>query len=528
MTFDIPLCLLTIAVALSSVLYQIALWQRKEYRWDRVKSYLLSPEGNVKAHLQLLAAVIVLGLAWAAFFMDQEVAAEILAWLSLLLFTIHHLLRIRRVGIHRPKWTIKSITATITVLILGGIYIRLIIMPDIVITTQSATFLFFLPALVTIAVMLNNIPYGLRKIYIASQARHKRLQMPKLTVIGITGSFGKTSTKYFLSQLLEGNLPSYIASPKHCNSYYCVAKHFLGIDPSTQLYIAEMAAYRTGEIKQLAAIVQPSIGIITSVSNQHLSLFGSPEKLLAAKWELSESLPADGLLIINDDDMRLKQKAAGARQKIIRYSLSHTSDVWLENMSIEDRSLTGILHIKEYAQTVTIPLISEGLAGSVLAALAGCHALGIRPDSLVSKLASLKPMPRTMAGYTSLNESFVIDDSYSGGQHAALNAIRHLRHIKASDKRVAFVPIIELGSEAGPAHEAIGKAMAQYASHIYIYGLSHQEDLRRGLGSQAHKAHWFTDPLAFTEKVTANISNQTTILLEGRVPSLLHQALRTS
>ncbi len=527
MDVAILLSLVTIVIAISSGLYQIALWQRKEYRWDRIRSYLLSSEGNLTAQLQLLGAVILLGLAWVAFFMSQESLTEILAWLSLLLFAVHHGLRVKRVGIYRPKWTIKSITGTAATCLLTGLYIRFIIMPDVVLATQSATFLFFLPGVVAVAIILNNSPYGIRKMYVAFKARRKRLQMPKLKVIGITGSFGKTSTKYFLSQLLEKTLPSSIASPKHCNSYYCVAQHFLSINSSTPVYIAEMAAYRTGEIKQLTDILQPSIGVITAVSNQHLSLFGSPEKLLAAKWELAENLPATGMIIINDDDLRLKQKAAGVQQKVIRYSLSHSANVWLENMSVQSRSLTGMLHIEEYTQAVTIPLISEGLAGSLLAAIACCLALDIKPEHIVSNLQHLQPMPRTMAGYTSLKGSFVIDDSYSGGQQAALNAIHHFKHIETSDKRVAFVPIIELGSEAGLAHEAIGKAMAEHATHIYVYGLAHQEDLRRGLGSGAHQAQWFTDPLAFTNAVTADISNQTTILLEGRVPSVLRKALRT-
>ncbi|MBI3251535.1 MAG: hypothetical protein HYZ62_01335 [Candidatus Andersenbacteria bacterium] len=516
---------ITTLTSLVTILFQVSLWQRKEYRWDRMYSYLTSAESRWASHPWLIAAIMALGLSWISFLIGSD-SSEVIALAAITFFAIHHALRIQKQGLYRPIWTLKSLTVMAITVGLSAGYISLCSFPGILPYAQQASFLFFLPGICTVAVVLANIPFGIRKRLVATKAAARRSQLKNLQVIGITGSYGKTSTKYFLSQILGKTQLPFSATPEHCNSYYCIAQHLLkNATPTQKVYVAEMGAYRPGEIKQITDIVKPTIGVITAVGSQHISLFGSPEAVLTTKWELARSLPKAGTLIINGDNGALVAKAKKGTRKIIQYSCTHAADIWLEDMAIQDTSIHGSLHIYDKKYPVSIPLISQGLLGSALAAVAAATVLDIGHKTILAAISSLSPMSRTMEGYAGPNKSFVVDDSYSGGHEAALNAIQHIKNFRQKDKRIVFVPIIELGEKSAAAHVAIGAAIAETGARLYIYGDAHRADIEAGLGKQASNAAWFSDALRLTESVTSGLSSSSLVLLEGRVPSLLRQAL---
>ena len=511
--------------SLATILFQVSLWQRKEYRWDRMRSYLTSAESRWASHPWLIAAIMALGLSWVSFLIGSD-SSEVIALAAITFFAIHHALRIQKQGLYRPIWTLKSLTVIAAAVGLSAGYISLCSFPGILPIAQQATFLFFLPGICAVAIVLVNIPFGIRKQRMASKAAARRAELINLQVVGITGSFGKTSTKHFLTQILSQTDLPFKATPEHCNSYYCIAQHLLkNATPTQQVYVAEMGAYRPGEIKQIADIVKPTIGIITAIGNQHVSLFGSPETVLAAKWELARSLPKTGTLIINGDNGALVAKTKKYTRKTIQYSCTHPADIWLEDIVVKDTFIEGKLHIYEKKYPVSIPLISQGLLGPVLAAVATSSVLDISHKTILAAISSLSPMSRTMEGHAGPNKSFVVDDSYSGGHEAALNAIQHMQHFGQKDKRIVFVPIIELGEKSAATHLAIGAASAASGAKLYIYGDAHRADIEAGLGKQAGNAEWFTDALRLTESVTSGLSSSSLVLLEGRVPSFLRQAL---
>ena len=519
---------ITTLTSLATILFQVSLWQRKEYRSDRMRSYLTSAESRWASHPWLIAAIMALGLSWISFLIGSD-SSEIIALAAITFFAIHHALRIQKQGLYRPIWTLKSLTVIAITVGLSAGYISLCSFPGILLYAQQATFLFFLPGICAIAVVLANIPFGIRKQRIATKAATRRAQLKNLQVVGITGSFGKTSTKHFLTQILGKTDLPFAATPEHCNSYYCIGQHLLkSATPTQKVYVAEMGAYRPGEIKQIADIVKPTIGIITAVGSQHVSLFGSPEAVLAAKWELARSLPQAGTLIINGDNGALVAKAKKYTRKLIQYSSTRVADIWLEDIVVKDTSIEGKLHVHEKKYPVSIPLISQGLLGSVLAAVAAASVLDISHTTILAAISSLSPMSRTMEGYRGPNKSFVVDDSYSGGHEAALNAIQHMQYVRQKDKRIVFVPIIELGEKSAAAHVAIGTAIAATNAKLYVYGDAHRADIEAGLGKQVGNAEWFSDALRLTESVTSSLSSSSLVLLEGRVPSLLRQALSTS
>ena len=140
--------------------------------------------------------------------------------------------------------------------------------------------------------------------YYYNKAKNKLKDMPNLSVVGITGSYGKTSSKNIIHSILNSNFISY-PTPKSFNTPYGLMISINnGIDKFTNMFIAEMGAYKQGEIKELCDFVHPKYGILTTIGVAHLETFKSEENIIKGKFELIESLPHDGVGILNKDDVK--------------------------------------------------------------------------------------------------------------------------------------------------------------------------------------------------------------------------------
>lgn len=523
------LSLISIGIAAIAALTHIALWQRKEYRLDRVRAYLAEPEGALTQHTWLLAGIAGIGLGWLAYIIQQVPLANFFGILSLACIIAHYTQRIRLTGIDRPKWTAKAGVITAVAIFLSLVYATSTLTPIEAVPLQAATSIFFMPVIVALSTGIANIPFSYWKRRIINRARLHRPKYQQVTVIGITGSYGKTSTKYFLRQILSKWQKNVIATKGHRNSEIGVAIDILEqLRTRTKYYIVEMGAYRRGEIKAIADIVRPHLGIITSVGSQHLSLFGSRQAIADTKWELAQSLPADGTLIINNDSKILRDRARAAEQKIITYGQNRESDVTAGKTAIMPESINTTITIQGQKQSVVIPLCSDGLFSSLLAAIAGAHALGMPAKDIFALLGQLKPYPRTMELVHTTSGALVIDDSYSGGDAAAQNALQHLALFPHADKRIVFVPIIELGAQANQIHQGIGTLLAKSVSSVYIWGEAYRDAIQQGAAAHAGPRStltWIKDPLRLTEALTQSLGPDTVILLEGRVPKILRKGL---
>lgn len=506
-----------IILLIPALLSQVALWQRKEYRLDRMWAHLSTPASGLPKHHYLLGSMALIAAGWVAYIASPtSTAVNAIAWLALAGYVAHHGTRLKRIGLVRPDMTLKSITAGIAAALIISAFFKWVFVSDEVPLLQIATLNFLLPGIVAAALPFVNFMFYLRKRQVASLAREHRQAFPTLPVVGITGSYGKTSAKYFLQQLLAASGKTVAATKEHCNSYYCVAQDLLRhVTADTDTYIAEMGAYRRGEIQQIADIVQPTVGVITIIGNQHLHLFGSQQKILDTKWELATSLPPGGTLVINNDDPLSVERAKTFTGNVITFSTQEPADIWVEMKAIGATTITAILHINAQSAEVTIPLASPALVSSLAAAMAAAHALNTPMSALVSQLPTIKPFPRTMEIRVGRHGATIIDDSYSAGELPVKNAIQHLSRFSSPDKRIVMVPLIELGPDAPGVHRAIGELIRDSGGRAYIFG----EQYKKEIASEAGQANikWYTDPAAFIRDITQGLSSASVVLLEGRI-----------
>lgn len=510
--------MLGLLALIASILSQAEFWQRKEYRADRILAALISPE-LLSASRPYALALILAAVGWALLSRGNLPWANAAGLVSLAIVLLYHIRRAVNKGLFRPQLTPKAAAILLTTLLLTTSYVWHSAFPKLTSPLHWATVVLLVPVFTTLSVCLINLATNWRKQQIINRAVKLRQTLPDLKVIGLTGSYGKTSTKHFLSQLLS----QATSSKEHRNSEFAIANDMLEqLNNQTKTYLVEMGAYRRSEIKDLAKITQPNIGLITNIGNQHLATFGSPENILKAKWELIDALPKDGIAVLNADDEKIKQAAVTKATSLLWYSIKHPTDVYVDSITIKDRSVSCRLHIKDFVSDVTIPLAGTAALGSAVAAVAAAHALGTDSEQIVNRLAQLKPYPRTMEIITAKQGSVVIDDSYSANEQGVLAAINHLKYFTQSDKRIVLVSLIELGRPARAVHHRIGQALAKSGATVYIYGNVYQEQLAAG---QSDKIHFITQPKELVSQVTNNLTPQTIILLEGRLPNVLRKAL---
>jgi UDP-N-acetylmuramoyl-tripeptide--D-alanyl-D-alanine ligase len=502
-----------------TVLSQTYIWQRKEYRLDRILSAIKSFEFELATTIYIIITLFTL-IGWLDAYTTHIKQADLISLFVLLSINGFFFYRFLNKGIFRPQLTIKSLLVLSTTTPILFFYIFFILISSTSYALRWTTLIVLTPLVITMVVAFINILTNPKKQSIIKQATKLRSDKPNLTVIGITGSFGKTSTKYFASQLI----PKATISSDHRNSELSIAQDILQhFNKDISSYIVELGAYCHGEILSLAKLTQPTIGVITAIGNQHLSLFGSQKAILDTKWELIESLPANGIAILNADNELLVKKSKNLPIKIIWYSTKNKADVYIDDVNIKDRYILCNLHIGEISKTIKIPLASRGMLSSAVAAAAIALAHGENINDIFSRIENIKTFPKTMELKTTLMNDTIIDDSYSANEHGVINAISHMSTFSSNDKRIIMVPLIELGADNHKVHQKISTALENSNASVFIYGNSYKKDISSNIN--VSKIHFISNPKELAKQATQNITKDTVILLEGRIPNTVHHAL---
>ncbi|MGH8059356.1 MAG: Mur ligase family protein, partial [Candidatus Entotheonellia bacterium] len=229
----------------------------------------------------------------------------------------------------------------------------------------------------------------------------QRLSTVRPRVIGVTGSYGKTSTKYLLERLLADHY-KVLKTPLSYNTLMGVCRVVNeALEADHQLFVVEMGAYRRGDIRELCEFVHPSLGILTAIGPQHLERFKTIENVQSAKYELIEALPASGIAIVNNDDPRCRALADRTTHvKVLRYGLDRVGqslDVWAENVAMGPGGLSFMMHARGAAPVeVQTVLLGRHNALNILGASCAAMALGVGLPDLAKAIRELPPVPHRL------------------------------------------------------------------------------------------------------------------------------------
>ncbi len=344
-------------------------------------------------------------------------------------------------------------------------------------------FIFLLTPIWLVAgnLLMQPLEMRLRARYLRRAAAALRKLRPK--VIGITGSYGKTTTKYFLREILSARYQTY-ATPKSYNTLMGISlaiNRDLADDYRSEYFISEMGAYVEGEIERICQLTPPDIAIVTEIGPQHLERFGSLENVKRAKYEIIKNLPPDGLAVFNWDNPYIREMAAqGYPETRLTVSRELTlaeaaqADVsWIASdiVSSLDGLEFAVTHVKsgERASIVT-GVMGEHNVTNLLLCIAVAFHEGIALRDIALRIRSLQPAESRLVSETTASGITIINDAYSANPQGVVSALKVLgMHDKGV--RLLITPgMIELGSLQDEENRKLGLLAAEQATDIILVG----------------------------------------------------------
>lgn len=308
-------------------------------------------------------------------------------------------------------------------------------------------------------------------------AAHHRRQLD-VRVIGVTGSVGKSTTKEAIHSVLSRGYVT-LKSQESYNNETGLPLTLLQLNEGHQRLVVELGMYALGEIRHLASLALPSVGVVTNVEPSHLERLGSLERIAQAKAELVQALPPDGTAILNGDDPLVRGMADLTPAPVFYYGLEPGNDLWASH--IESRGLDGVrfrLHYGREILHVKIPLLGRHSVQTALAAAAVGLVEELPWGQIVAGLRRIEPQLRLIAT-PGIKGTTIIDDSYNASPASSLAALSLLAEL--TGRKIAVLgDMLELGSYQQEGHRKVGRRAAEVVDKLVTVG-----ELGAAIGQEA-------------------------------------------
>ncbi len=448
-----------LVIAVGKIFDDVYVFQVKEYRFDRFLSFF-NEEGLVRALYQI----------------EVRFPAKSLRNLMVLSFSVLALCLVAFVFLTSP---------------LPAVILFIVIAP------------FVSLAIVSFFVALTEIFAQVKRGFIIAKAK-KHLKEKKVTTIGITGSYGKTSTKEYLTHILSQQFDT-AKTEENMNTDVGIAISVLkNITDETEYFVMEAGAYTKGEIARACKVIAPKYAIVTAIGNQHLGLFGSKNNLVSAKKELLQAVSAGGSIYINKEIVERDQLLAGVQAHTVFYSVHDKTDVTVKQGSAVYKNIE-----------VKLPTVTN--QENLLPCIAIAVDLGMTKQQIEKALKSLPRLSNKAEKKTGSHKGVLITDTANSSVEGFISALSLLQGEKG--KRIAVSKgIIELGTEKEPSYRRILEEVKKAKAKLYT-----TDPLFEILDMDQVVVYLKNEKLLLNglQKV---IDTKTAILLEGRfTPSFIRK-----
>ncbi|HEV3157464.1 MAG TPA: UDP-N-acetylmuramoyl-tripeptide--D-alanyl-D-alanine ligase [Candidatus Baltobacteraceae bacterium] len=342
------------------------------------------------------------------------------------------------------------------------------------------------------------------------------------TVIAVTGSAGKTTTKELTAHLLSQRF-AVVKSPASFNNQYGVPLTLLSLDPVHTHAVVEIGVNHIGELKPLAEIARPNVGIVTNVGYAHIEYFGSREAILEEKIQLLLHLEKGGTAVVNGDDDLLMSKVPLLEERgysVISAGLGERNTIRAEVSEGPLSFISGFVHGPSWKYPFTLRAVGEHFVQSAMLAVAAAIHSGLPAQAAVEGLESFTPPAGRMNLLQVSATVHVIDDTYNASPDAMLAAVRTLGRLPIARRIAVLGEMREIGSFTKFCHEMVGEAVAGAATDFITVGeaarFMQEGALRAGFDpSRMRTAESALDALEQVRTILAESDEQTIVLVKG-------------
>ena len=469
-----------VVVSLGGIAAQSLRWlrvaQREHYiagsvtrfyrRWSRQGHWQLGPSTGRIPHFEFAAlTVCAVGIALSP--LSAVMASAVFAWT----FPFGLGIRGRTSPLH---WTRRLTTLALVVVVLNSALLSLCLL---VYWPTACLVVFLAPWTVEAGLWLCE-PYETRQAMRFVAAAEKKLQAVHPIIVGVTGSFGKTSTKNHLADLLGPNFGA-VATPKSFNNRAGLSRsinELLGGD--SRVFIAEMGTYGPGEIADLCSWCPPSIAVITAIGPVHLERMKHLHVIEKAKMEIAEQ--AHTVIVNVDDDLLAQWPMRISGKKFLTAGSRNAADVRV----IRDAHTWRLLI--EGREVAVVPAVSGIRETNLACAIAAARELGATMDDIVGRIASLRVVYNRSTVSVAPSGVTVIDDTFNANPQSSMSALETLVRLPVTGRRVVVTPgIVEMGSMQYPANEFFAHEVFTKGCELVIVQRTNASALRSGFGPSA-------------------------------------------
>ena len=381
--------------------------------------------------------------------------------------------------------------------------------------------------LVLLANMINKPIEKMVFNHYKKMAKNKLKDMTDLKRIAITGSYGKTSSKNILNDILNVKYNSYATEKSFNTMNGLMISVNNKLDKFTDVFITEMGAFKQGEIKELCDLIHPQYGILTIIGTAHLDTFKTRENIQKAKFELIDSLPDDGIAILNmDDPYQVKYKIKSNCKKVWVSLKNKKADVYASDIKLSGDGTSFKVAFKDSKKSVVLETLLLGDANvyNILQAVALAYNLGLDLKEIATGVKRIKPIEHRLElkKYGSIN---IIDDAYNSNPVGAEMAVSVLGMMKG--KKIIVTPgMVELGEKQYEYNMEFGKQIAKVCDSVILIGEEQTKPILDGLKKSKYdekNIYVLNDVKEAFPLMNRLSGKETYVLLENDLPDIFNE-----
>lgn len=508
--------LLTLIVSVCMVRPYLYAVQQDNYR----VSEIFRDKRVRSAYITDLICVAVFGAVWGAcYFVQSRIFWGFLTGLFFFIaeFALYFVVDIpaKKKPLRYTKRAVRAIAA-VCIVNTGAVTVALAAMNGYVEDSYLRYLLFFgipicFPLIFSLTMCVTNVFERLNNARYERRARRILASRPDLIKIAVTGSYGKTSVKNYLCAMLSEKY-NVLATPESYNTPMGIAKTVNGLDATHEVFIAEMGARRSGDIRKLMKIVRPTHAVLTGINDQHLETFGSREAIVREKLRVLDICSEDAVCVVSDTLSELPKVKEDRNANIVLAGGGADSPIRYTDIAVCENGSAFTLELGGITVECATRLLGRHNIEDVTLAAAMAVSLGVPPESIRAAVYGLEPAPHRLQLIEG-NGIRIIDDSFNSNPDGARGALEVLS-LFAGRKVVVTPGMVELGEAESESNFNLGAMLAEVADVVMLVGKKRTLPVQRGLKERGFAGETRTyDTLSDAEEAFKDVLHVGDVLL---------------